>query len=98
MVRITLETPIKRDDETITAVVVQKPLGGALRGLAITQIMMMDVSTIHKLLPRITLPSLMPDEVANLDPVDLMALGGAAMSFFLTRAEREMAGVEEPNG
>jgi hypothetical protein len=55
----------------------------------------MDVKSMEKLLPRITVPPLLPDEVAALDIADLFALAGIAASFFMKKADREQAGITD---
>lgn len=82
-----LNQPIIRKDETITDVTVLEPSSGALRGIKLTQLLQMDVTTINVLLPRITQPALLPDEVAALKPVDLMKLANEVISFFIDPAE-----------
>ena len=73
---ITLETPLKRGDQTITAVNLRKPAAGELRGVALADLMRLDVAALIMVLPRITSPTLTPQDVSGLDLVDLTALGG----------------------
>jgi hypothetical protein len=42
------------------------------------------VRALERLLPRVTQPSLLPEEVAALDPADFLALAGTVVSFFAT--------------
>jgi hypothetical protein len=60
------------------------PDTGALRGLKLTDVLQMDVNAMCRLLPRITDPALMPDEVAALPPADLLMLSSEVVSFFVT--------------
>lgn len=97
MSKVTLQTPIERKDGPVTEVVVTRPGVGQLRGLAMTDIVRMDVNALVKLLPRVTQPPLLPDEVAALDPADFMELGGALVGFFMSQAslkalQSDMAG------
>ncbi|MBN2740060.1 MAG: phage tail assembly protein [Rhodobacteraceae bacterium] len=78
-----LNNPIIRKDETISHVTVLEPSSGALRGIKLTQLLQMDVTTISVLLPRITQPALLPDEVAALKPADLMKLANEVIVFFI---------------
>jgi hypothetical protein len=80
----TLLTPIQRGDETISAVSLRKPKTGDLRGLKMVNIMQMDVVTMATLLPRITDPSLLPNEVDDLDPADFFTLTTEVLGFFMT--------------
>lgn len=79
---ITLTAPITRGETRIETVQVVKPTTGALRGLKLVNLLQMDVGTLLTLLPRVTSPALLPDEVGALDPADLLSLGAATMSFF----------------
>lgn len=86
---VALTQPIVRGDQTIAEVTVRKPSAGALRGLKITSIVTLDVSSLLVLLPRITEPALLPDEVAALDLADLFGLGQEVIGFFMTPAQAE---------
>lgn len=93
---ITLASPVARGRETIAEVAVRKPTSGALRGMKLTNVLTMDVSTMLVLLPRVTEPALLPDEVADLAPADLLALSAAVVGFFMTPAQAaqvEAAGI-----
>ncbi|WP_417262633.1 phage tail assembly protein [Celeribacter sp.] len=79
-----LLTPISRGDEKITSVSLRKPKTGDLRGLKMINLMQMDVATMATLLPRITDPSLLPNEVDDLDPADFFALTTEVLGFFMT--------------
>ncbi len=93
MHEVTLQEPIKRGEETVTKVSLTKPRAGAMRGLAITDLLRMEVAAISTLLPRITMPSLSAAEVADLDPADLMAFSEEVVGFFMTTAQAEAAGI-----
>ncbi len=79
-----LTEAVKRGDGEITHVAVRRPAAGSLRGLKLIDVMAMDVNTMVKLLPRITDPALLPDEIEALHPADLMALSQEVFSFFVT--------------
>lgn len=84
---IPLETPLKRGDDEIKSVTLRKPAAGALRGLDLTDLLRMDVTANIKLLPRITLePTLTEQEVAALDPADLVSLASEVAGFLLPKA------------
>ena len=85
---ITLETPIKRGDQVISAVSVRKPAAGELRGVALADLLRLDVSALITVLPRITTPMLTAQDASALDLVDRAALGGEVIGFFMTKAER----------
>lgn len=91
---ITLDEPLKRGDQSITAITVRKPDSGALRGLSLVDVLRMDVDALRKLLPRITDPTLTEADVANLDPADLMQLASKVTGFLLTKAARQDASLD----
>ncbi len=93
---ITLEAPIKRGDQTITAVNLRKPAAGELRGVALADLLRLDVAALITVLPRITSPTLTPQDVSGLDLVDLTALGTGVLGFFMSQADREAAGLASP--
>jgi hypothetical protein len=96
MMKVSLETPIQRKGaDPITEVSLRKPTVGDLRGLKLIDVGQMDVKAVERLLPRITVPPLLPDEVAALDIADLFVLAGMAASFFMKAADREQVGVTE---
>lgn len=85
---VDLEKPIVRGDQTISKVNLRKPSAGELRGLYLSDLLKLDVGALHTLLPRITSPTLTAQDVSQLDPCDLVALGGEVVLFFMTKAER----------
>jgi hypothetical protein len=87
---IDLDTPIKRGESIIEKVTLRKPASGELRGTNLADLLQMDVSALEKVLPRISDPTLTPQEVQNLDPADLFQLGAAVTSFLLPKAMKPM--------
>lgn len=83
--KVTLDTPIQRGKDTITEVTLRKPKSGELRGLALADVLNMDVNALSTLLPRITQPIITKDDVQNLDPADLVQLGGEVAGFLVPR-------------
>ncbi len=80
---VTLDTPIKRGDTTITEIVLRKPQSGALRGTRLQAVMEMDVASMMTVIPRISTPALTPQEMADLDPADLSAISIEVVLFFV---------------
>ncbi len=80
---VTLDNPIQRGEQTISDIVVRKPMAGQLRGLNMTDILQMDVNALSKLLPRITSPALTEVDIGAMDPADLMQLGQEVAAFLL---------------
>lgn len=85
---ITLETPIPRGDDPITSITLRKPAAGELRGVALSDLLRLDVAALITVLPRISTPALTAHEVGQMDLVDLTALGGEVIGFFMSKAER----------
>lgn len=89
---VQLDTPIVRGDTTITTLTIKKPDAGNLRGgIKLMELIQMDTDSIIKVIPRITSPTLTEHDVANLDPVDLLAVSTAVVGFFQSKAERAKA-------
>lgn len=85
---VTLDTPIKRGDTTITEITLRKPNAGALRGTTLNALANLDVDALRKVLPRISSPTLTDAEVLNMDPADLLQLGAEFGDFLLPKAEK----------
>lgn len=86
---IKLDAPLTLPgDKTITEVQVRKPSTGALRGLALSDLLRLQTDAIQTILPRVTEPMLNKQVVQNIDPADLVQLGTAVSSFLLPKADR----------
>ncbi|MFJ2987733.1 phage tail assembly protein [Collimonas sp. NPDC087041] len=85
---IHLEEPLTRGDTLITSVQIRKPVAGELRGVSLMDLGNLDVVSLQRVLPRVTLPTLAPHDVAKLDLADLMALGSEVAVFLLKKADR----------
>lgn len=88
---VTLDEPLTRGDQKITAIEVRKPNTGALRGLSLVDVLRMDVDALKTVLPRITTPTLTTQDVLNMDPADLLKLGVKVSDFLLSKAAKEEA-------
>lgn len=86
---VTLDYPIKRGDTKVTAITLRKPLAGQLRGIKLGELLNLDVSSVQMLLPRISTPTLLPHEVAQLDPADIAELSIKVATFFARKSTRE---------
>ena len=86
---IILETPIKIGKSEISKFQIRKPGSGELRGVNLFELAQMNVDALIKVLPRITAPSLTEQEVAEMDPVDLMQCALAVAGFLLPKASRQ---------
>ncbi|WP_459614367.1 phage tail assembly protein [Bordetella sp. 2513F-2] len=85
---VTLDEPIRRGDQVIERLTIRKPTSGALRGVTLVALSQIDVIALQTVLPRICEPILTKQEIANLDPADLMAVGATVASFFMSKADR----------
>jgi hypothetical protein len=86
---VTLETPIKRGEQTIESISVRKPQGGELRGVSLVNLLNMDYGALEIVLPRITTPALVKQDVIAMDPADLVQLATEVSGFLLTRQAKE---------
>lgn len=86
-----LDEPIKRGEKDIKKVTVRKPGSGELRGVSLMALAEMDVTALHRVLPRITNPILNELEVQKLAPADLMQFGVAVAGFLLKTQSRKEA-------
>ena len=82
---VTLDTPIKRGNGFITEVTLRKPSAGELRGVSLAELLQMKVDALQTVLPRITNPILHKQDMATLDPADLVNLGTVVVGFLLTK-------------
>lgn len=89
VVVVTLDCPIQRGETEIKEVTLRKPLAGQLRGVKLAELLNLDVGSVQLVLPRITTPSLLPHEIALLDPADLTELGVKVAAFFVRKSSRE---------
>jgi hypothetical protein len=82
---VELDEPLVRGKQTIDVVAVRKPQSGELRGVSLQDLLNLDVSALLVVLPRITTPTLTQQEVARLEPADLVQLGSKVSGFLLTK-------------
>ena len=82
---VPLDTPIKRGNTFITEVTLRKPNAGELRGVSLAELLQMKVDALQTVLPRITNPMLHKQDMATLDPADLVNMGTVVVGFLLTK-------------
>lgn len=85
---ITLDTPIKRGSVEINEITLRKPMAGELRGVTLADLLQMDVLALRKVLPRISNPALTDQELGQMDPADLVQLGGVVTGFLLPKSAK----------
>jgi hypothetical protein len=83
---VTLDTPVKRGKSDITHITLRKPSAGELRGIQLAELIQLDVASLIKVIPRLSTPSLTTPEITNLDPADLLAIGGKIVGFLLQKS------------
>lgn len=85
---IQLDFPFARGDQSISSVVIQKPAGGAFRGLSLPLVFQADYDTMEKLIPRITSPVIHREDIASgtLDVADLMQIAAEIVDFLCPTA------------
>ncbi|NNB04307.1 phage tail assembly protein [Pseudomonas fragi] len=83
---VNLDQPIKRGTSEITSITLRKPSSGELRGVLLIDLLNMDVSSLIKVIPRISSPGITAPEAAGMDPADLLAIGSKIASFLLQKS------------
>ncbi len=86
---VELDGAFVRGSQTITSIVLRKPMAGELRGVSLVDLMQMEVLALRKVLPRITTPTLSDAEIGRMDPADLLQCGVAVAGFLLQKSARE---------
>lgn len=81
--RIPLRKPVKRGDTTVSSILLREPDGVALMGIELFDLMRMNTTEIVKLLPRITEPPLITEEVKLMGGQDLFEVGQEIAGFLL---------------
>lgn len=80
---VSLQTPIVRGNSSIEEIQVRTPKAGELRGLSLSELLVLNVSSLEVVLPRITAPTITENEVRNLHPADLVQLGTQVVNFLV---------------
>lgn len=88
---ITFDTPVKRGNTEVASITLRKPGSGELRGCSLVDLLQMDVATLQRVVPRISIPALTEDEVGHLDPADLLAIGLGIVGFLSQKASQPEA-------
>lgn len=88
---VELDFPLQRGDTTLHTVTLRKPLAGELRGIKLSELLALEVGSVQQVLPRITTPTMTPNEVASLDPADLIELSMRVAGFFVRKSVRAVS-------
>jgi hypothetical protein len=85
---VPLDTPIRRGTTSIDRITLRKPNSGELRGVSLVELLQMDVTSLIKVVPRISSPALTTIEVTAMDPADLLALSSKISGFLLQKSAK----------
>ena len=85
---VTLNAPVVRGETSIEQLTLRKPRAGDLRGLSLNEVLQSDVTSLIRLVPRISDPSLTEQEVENFEADDLAEVGGTIFGFFMSPAQK----------
>jgi len=90
MEEIVLETPIIRGETTIDRLHIRKPAAGELRGLNLQTVMQGDFNALLALIPRISVPPIVPHEAEQLELADFAAIAGTVNGFFMSKTDQAL--------
>ncbi|MFO6428682.1 phage tail assembly protein [Erythrobacter sp. W302b] len=68
----------------------RKPKARELRGLQVQSLVQGDVNAVMALVPRISMPTLVSQEVEDLSIEDLGVISGVVLGFFMSKADIAM--------
>lgn len=91
---VELDEPIKRGEQIVDTITLRRPKAGELRGLSLVDLAQMDVVSLQRVLPRISVPTLSEADVAAMCPADLLALAVELAGFFQRKADRFVSQAE----
>lgn len=88
LIKVPLDVGIVRDTGILKFITLRRPGPGELRGVSLAALGSMSVDQILKLLPRITIERLTPEEAGLIDLADGLAIGGEIGDFLLPKRHR----------
>ncbi len=88
---IELAQPIKRGQTEVKEITLRRPGSGELRGLKLADLVQGDVNAVIRLVPRISQPTLLEQEVAALDAYDLTRCADEIAVFLQTPPQKPAA-------
>ncbi len=86
MTTIMLEHPIERGETSLTSFQLRRPLGGDLRGISGMKLKNFDYEEVRKLIPRISVPTVLEIEFDRFDAADITQVELALSDFLFTKA------------
>ena len=91
---VELDTPLKRGDQVITKIILRKPLGGALTGAKVVDLLNLDLVAASKVVRRISSPVITAQEFLAMEAEDCTAIAGEIANFLLQKRQKAEAGLE----
>jgi hypothetical protein len=88
---IELAQPVKRGQTEVKEITLRRPGSGELRGLKLADLVQGDVNAVIRLVPRISQPTLLEQEVAALDAYDLTRCADEIAVFLQTPPQKPAA-------
>ena len=89
--KVPLSAPIEIDGKKVEEITLRKPMPGELRGLSMVNILQMEVTTMFKLLPRITQPPLSEVQLSSeIEPQDFTTIAAKTVTFFTGNRHLQM--------
>ena len=85
---IELAQPVKRGQTEVKEITLRRPGSGELRGLKLADLVQGDVNAVIRLVPRISQPTLLEQEVAALDAYDLTRCADEIAVFLQTPPQK----------
>lgn len=85
---IELAQPITRGKTEVKQITLRRPGSGELRGLKLADLVQGDVNAVIRLVPRISQPTLLEQEVAGLDAYDLTRCADEIAVFLQTPPQK----------
>ena len=82
---IELDEPIKRGEVVISQVTLRQPNGGEMRGLSMMDIVQMKTEALFVLVPRISEPVLMANDLKQMNPADLMQIATVIAQYYVPK-------------
>jgi hypothetical protein len=83
-----LDTPIVRGEITIDSITLRSPTAGELRGIKLIDLTQFDVSTLIKVVPRISDPILHEVELVRMGVEDMIAIGDEVANFLPQKGKK----------
>lgn len=94
---VELDEPIQRGEQTISIITLRRPNAGELRGLSMMEVLQMKTDALFALLPRISEPMLLPNELHQMNPADFVQISTHVAQLFMSKKIKDEAGMMTPS-